>query len=89
MWADGAQHPTVWGIPNASERGTKSEMGPPVGGLATSPLLSTLYDTMQVGCMGAHWLHHPCHLGSPQSRSGHTCDRIGYVTLAVWGVEAQ
>ena len=92
--------PAVSGIPNASKRGTKSDAGPHVGGLATSPLLSRGSPTLQSGGqnqMRAHmwavWLHHPCCLGGPQRfkagdkiRGGPTCGWFGYITLAVSGV---
>ena len=87
----------VSGVPNAEEQGTKSEVGPHVGTLATSPLLSRGSPMLQSGGqkqrwvhMWAHWLHQPCCLWGPQCfgagdeiRSGPVCD---FIIHAVSGV---
>ena len=92
--------PAVLGVPKASEWATKSEVGPHVGGLATSPLLCRGSPTLESGGqklkwahMWAVWLHHPCCLGGPQRlrlghkiRRGPTCGRFGYITPAILGV---
>ena len=82
--------PAVWGVHNALERGTKSELGPHVGGLAIPSLLSGASPTLHNGGqnqnwahMWADWLHHPCRLGGPQLfragdkiRIGPTCGKL-------------
>ena len=89
----------VSGIPDAPKRGTKSDVAPHVGELATSPLLSRGFPMLQSGGqnqnganMWADWLHHPCSLAGPQCfgagdniRRQPTRGRIGYITLAVSG----
>ena len=92
--------PAVSGVPNTSQRGTTSHVGPHVGKQAKSPLLCRSYPTLQIGRqnqkrahMWAVWLHHPCCLGGPQRlrvghkiRRGPTCGRFGYITPVVSGV---
>ena len=87
------------GGPNAPKRGTKSEMGPRVGRLATSPVLSRGSPMLQAGhkirngpTCGELWLHHPCCLGGSHCftdgdkiRIGPTCGRFGYITPASQG----
>ena len=78
--------PTIWGVPNTlEEQGTKSEVGPQVGGLATSPLPSGEGSpTLQNGGRNqkrAHkwvdWLHHPCRLGGPNASQQGTKSEVG------------
>ena len=92
--------PAALGLPNTSERGTQSHVGPHVRKEATSPLLCPSYPTLQSGGQNQKWahmwgvrLHHPRCLGGPQRlrvgdkiRRGPTCGRFGYITHAVSGV---
>ena len=78
MWADRLHHPCRLGGPerfrvgeqNSHTGGTKSRVGPHVGGLATSPLPFRRSPMLHSGGqnqksphMWSHWPQHPCVLG--------------------------
>ena len=77
------------GVPNASRRGTKSEVAQQVGGLATSPLPSRGSPTLHGGGQNqkwhnkwAVWLHHPCRLGGPQRFTAHPSSLLHPITIS-------
>ena len=92
--------PAASGIANASEQRAKSEVGPRVGKVATSPLPPRGSPPLQSGGQNqksahqwARWLHHPCRLGDPHRfRAGGkiiswpTSGQGGYVTPTASGI---
>ena len=88
------------GIPTNSERGGRIRSGPPVGNVATSPLLPRGSPPLQsrgakseVAHKWARWLHHPCCLGDPhrlraggQHQKWPTSEQGGYISPAASGI---
>ena len=74
MWADWLDHPYHLGGPQCFKAGDKIRIGPHVGLVATSPLLSWgVAKALRRGTKSemahkwADWLHHPYHLGGPKA----------------------
>ena len=59
----------AWGVPNASQRGTKLEMAHDWAGRLHNPCRLGVLQHFRAGDKinnGAGWLHNPCRLGGPQ-----------------------
>ena len=71
MWADCLHNPGVWGVPNASERGTKSNVSHMWADWLHNPCLvapnaSKRGTKSAVTHEWADWLHNPCRLEGAQ-----------------------
>ena len=90
----------VWGIPDASERGTKSEVAHKWAQWLHNPCrLGGVPDALERGTKPevaqkwAQWLHNPCPLGGPLCFRAETQSEVAHkwakrpITPTVWGTQ--